>query len=168
MRLPIPIPKGRRSILVLGIPVGLAAAGALVFTQLMAAAPIVKVPDPGPGQFGAMLALDTRVINLTPSTGGYKLAKVGVTIELRPDSAGFYDLHGAERTKAEKTITEKYTDVVPVLFDALGSVISAHTSGQLNTTDGRNEVKGELLEAVRGIIGEDEVLHVYFTDFVMQ
>jgi hypothetical protein len=55
-----------------------------------------------------MLALDSRVINLTDGpAGGYKYAKVGVTIELRPAAASFYDLHGTERAKEEKTETDK-------------------------------------------------------------
>ena len=91
----LPIPRGRRAILALGVPLGLAAAGALVFTQMSAAKMPVTVPDPGPGRLGPMLALDDKVINLSTSTpGGYKYAKVGVTIELRPTTASFYGMHG--------------------------------------------------------------------------
>ena len=165
----LPIPRGRRAILSLGVPLGLAAAGALIFTQMSAAHVTPKVPDPGAGQFGPMLALDDKVINLATTTpGGYKYAKIGVTIEMRPTSAGFYGLHGADRTKQETTELAAYTDAVPLLTDAVGTVVSAHDSAFLTSTDGRAKLKTELLAAVRKILGDDVVINVFFTDFVMQ
>lgn len=166
----LPIPRGRRAILALGVPLGLAAAGALVFTQMSAAAKApATVADPGVGQFGPMLALDDKVINLSTATpGGYKYAKIGVTIELRPSSASFYNLHGADRTKQETTELAAFTDAVPLLTDAVGTVVSAHDSSTLTTPDGRAKLKTELLAAARKILGQDTVLDVFFTDLVMQ
>jgi len=166
----LPIPRGRRAILALGLPLGLAAAGAFVFTQVSAAPKVTpKVPDPAAGQAGLMLALDNRVINMTGTVaGGYKYAKLGVTIELRPADASFYDLHGTERTKEEKTELEKRAEDTPRLLDALGSVVVAHDSSALTSAAGRAALKEELLTAFRKILGEDDVLNLYFTDFVMQ
>lgn len=166
----LPIPRGRRAILALGLPLGLAAAGAFVFTQVLAPPKVTpKVPDPAAGQAGLMLALDNRVINMTGTVaGGYKYAKLGVTIELRPAAASFYDLHGTERTKEEKTELEKRAEDTPRLLDALGSVVVAHDSTSLTSAAGRAALKEELLTAFRKILGEDDVLNLYFTDFVMQ
>jgi flagellar basal body-associated protein FliL len=166
----LPIPKGKRAILVLGLPLGLAAAGAFVFMQMSAASSVPpKVPDPATGQMGPMLALDDRVINLNASSAGsYKYAKVGVSIEVRPSTSGFYDLHGDARTKSETTELEKYVDEKPRLLDALGSVVSAHDSATLITPEGRAKLKTELLDAFRKILGPDVILDVYFTNLVMQ
>jgi flagellar basal body-associated protein FliL len=166
----LPIPRGRRAILALGLPLGLAAAGGFIYMQMSAApsAP-VKVPGPGVGQSGLMLVLEDRVINLTTVTaGGYKYAKLGVTIELRPEAAGFYDVHGKARTEEEATALEKYSDAQPRLLDALGSVVAAHDSATLNSATGRTKLKAELLESFRKILGEEEVLNIYFTNFLMQ
>jgi flagellar basal body-associated protein FliL len=166
----LPIPKGRRAILALGVPLGLAAAGALVFTQ-MSAVPSAPpaIPDPSPGQLGPMLALDDKVINLSSTTpGGYKYAKVGVTIELRPSAATFYALHGDARTKEETTELAEHTEQVPLLIDAVGGVVSAHDSSTLTSADGRSKLKAELLAAAKKVLGSDEVIDVFFTDFVMQ
>jgi flagellar basal body-associated protein FliL len=167
----LPIPKGKRAILVLGLPLGLAAAGAFAFMQMSAAGstPPPAVPDPGAGQVGPILALEDRVINLsTADVTSYKYAKIGVSIEVRPAAESFYELHGAERTKAEATELEKYQDQVPRLLDALGSVVSAHDSSTLTTPDGRAQLKEELLEAFRTILGTEDVIDVFFTNFVMQ
>jgi len=166
----LPIPRGRRAILALGLPLGLAAAGAFLFTQMSAAPKVTpKVPDPATGQSGLMLALDNRVINMNGTTaGGYKYAKLGVTIELRPAAASFYELHGTERTKEEKTELEKRAEDTPRLLDALGSVVAGHDSTTLTSAAGRAALKEELLTAFRKILGDDDVVGIYFTDFVMQ
>jgi flagellar basal body-associated protein FliL len=166
----LPIPKGRRAILAIGLPLGLAAAGGFLFMQ-MSAAPKAPptIPDPSAGQLGPMLALDSKVINLTTTTpGGYKYAKIGVSIELRPSAASFYEMHGTERTKQETVELAKHTEDVPVLVDAVGGVVSAHDSSTLTTPDGRAKLKAELLAAAKKILGPDEVIDVFFTDFVMQ
>ena len=166
----LPIPRGRRAILALGVPLGLAAAGALIFTQMAGGSKAPPAtPNPGPGQLGPMLALNDQVINLAGTTpDSYKYAKVGVTIELRPTAASFYSLHGADRTKEETTELAAYTDDLPLLQDAVGSVVSAHDSSTLTTADGRAQLKSQLLAAVKTVLGQDVVLAVFFTDFVMQ
>jgi flagellar basal body-associated protein FliL len=166
----LPIPRGRRAILVLGLPLGLAAAGALVFTQMSAApkAPPV-IPDPKVGEFGPMLALEDKVINLSQAVpGGYKYAKVGVTIEIRPAAGSFYELHGTERTKQETLELSPFTDAVPLLIDSVGRTVSAHDSGTLNSAAGRAALKAELLVDAKKILGDGNVIDVFFTDFVMQ
>lgn len=166
----LPIPHGRRAILLLGVPLGLAAAGAFVFMSMSSSAPVPAVPDPVAGQHGPMLALDSRVINLASSVspGAFKYAKVAVTIELRPEAASFYDLASDARAKEEKVETDKVAENVPLLLDALGTVVSAHDSDSLTTPDGRATLKSELLAAMRKVLGDRKVIDVYFTDFVMQ
>ena len=165
----LPIPHGRRAIIALGVPLGLAAAGAFVFMSMSATKTVPKIPNPGQGQFGPMLALDDKVINLSMTTpGGYKYAKVGVTIEVRPAAASFYDMHGTERTKQETTELAAYTDAVPLLVDAVGTTVSSHDSSTLTTTDGRAALKAELLTSAKKILGDDKVIDIFFTDFVMQ
>jgi flagellar basal body-associated protein FliL len=166
----LPIPHGRRAILLLGIPLGLAAAGAFVFMQMSGSKVTPPVPDPAAGEHGPMLALDSRVINLAQGTtaGAFKYAKVALTIELRPESASFYSLAPDARAKEETVETTKVSDDVPLLLDALGTVVSSHDSATLTTSDGRAALKTELLAAMRKILGDQAVLDVYFTDFVMQ
>jgi flagellar basal body-associated protein FliL len=166
----LPIPQGRKAIFVLAIPLALAGAGGFAFMQ-MSAAPSAPpaIPDPVEGQHGPMLALESRVVNLSPGQDiSYKYAKVAVTIELRPEAASFYDLHGKARTEEETTELAKYDEAVPLLFDALGSVVSSHTPDSLVTPEGRAALKSELLAAIRKVLGETEVIDIFLTDFVMQ
>jgi flagellar basal body-associated protein FliL len=165
----LPIPKGKRAILILGIPLGLAAAGGFVFMQMSAAKAPTTVPDPAADQHGAMLALNDTVINLSvDSAGSYKYAKIGVTIEMRPAAASFYSLHATERTKEETTELGAYTDAIPLLQDAVGTTVASHDSTTLTTAAGRSALKAELLVSARKILGDSNVIDVFFTDLVMQ
>jgi flagellar FliL protein len=61
----------------------------------------------------------------------------------------------------------------PAIRDALLSLFGQQTADKLATTEGKEELRGKALEAVRGVIknegGEaDKVEAVYFTSFVMQ
>ncbi len=163
------LPRGRRAILVLGVPLGLAAAGALAFLQLSSGAAAATVPDPKPGQHGPMLALESRVINLQTTAGStLRYCKIAVTVELRPESSGFYTTNGEERSKAEKEELTRHEDIVPLLLDAVGQVVSSHDAATLNSQGGRAQLKKELLDAMRAVAPPDLILDIYFTDLVMQ
>lgn len=160
-------PRGRRALL-LGVVVGLAVSGGLAYTQLSSAsAPPPPVPDPAEGQHGPMLALEERVVNLQAG-GVFRYAKIGLTVELRPPDAAFYALTGADRAAAEDVIRKEDETVVPLLLDALGRVVASRTSTELVAVEGRANLKRDLIEAMRLVLGEREVLDVYFTDLVMQ
>jgi flagellar basal body-associated protein FliL len=82
---------GKKTILLIGLPVGLAVAGGLAFMTLSGGGGSKeppKTPNPKEGQHGFMLALDERVVNLKPgAAGSYRYAKVGLTVEIRPATA---------------------------------------------------------------------------------
>ena len=162
------LPGGRKALLLL-VPV-LLAGGGFGYMQVSASgtttAPVL-IPDPTPGQVGPLLALDSRVINL--KTGGaYHYAKIAVTIELRPADKSFYTITGDARPAAEKLVIAAHAADVPMLLDTVGQVVAAKTSDDLNSAAGRAALKNELLASMRGALGQDAVLDIYLTDFVMQ
>jgi flagellar FliL protein len=159
---------GKKTIALLGVPLGLGAAAGLVYFFVLAGPSTPpEIPDPGTGQHGVMIALEERVVNLLEG-GDYRYAKIGVTVELRPESADFYTLAGEARTAAEHEAELEYAPATPLMLDAVGRVVGARTSDQLGTPDGREGLKEDLHAAMAEIFGEHEVLHVYFTDLVMQ
>ena len=161
---------GKKTILLGGLPIGLAVSGALAFVVLSggsAAKP--EIPDPAAGKHGVMLVLEERVVNLMQTgTTGYRYAKIGLTVELRPASADFYALVAEPRVAAEKLALGESEANVPLLLDALGRVVSARDSSQIAGPEARLQLKTELIAAFRQILGEREVIDLYFTDLVMQ
>jgi flagellar basal body-associated protein FliL len=163
----VKLPIGKRAMLIIGVPLGLAVSGGLAYFQLAGTAAAPPVPDPAEGQYGVMLALDERVVNL-PTGGIYRYVKIGVTVELRPESESFYELTGESRSTTEVEALAKLEPAVPLALDAVGNVVSQSDGATLTTTDGRARLKDGLMAAMRGIFGETEVLDVYLTDLVLQ
>ena len=159
---------GKKTVALLGLPLGLGLAAGLVYVFVIAgpSAP-AQVPDPAEGQHGVMVAMDERVVNLLKG-GDYRYAKIGVTVELRPEKADFYALTGEARATAEKEADAQYDSAMPLMLDAVGRTVGAKTSTDLGTPDGREALKSELRAAIGAIVGDREVLAVYFTDLVMQ
>ena len=126
-----------------------------------------EIPDPAEGEHGPMIALEERVVNLLKG-GDFRYVKIGVTVEVRPESADFYQLKGEARVVAEKELEKEYESVMPLMHDAIGRTVGAKTSTELGTPEGRVALKEEVHHAMGEIFGEHEILHVYFTDLVMQ
>lgn len=159
---------GKKTIALLGLPLGLGVAAGLVYFFVLAGPSVPpEIPDPATGEHGVMIAMEERVVNLLKG-GDYRYAKVGVTVELRPESAGFYQLKGEARVTAEKELAKEYEAVMPLMLDAVGRTVGAKSSTDLGTPDGRDALKTEVHRAMADILGEHEVLAVYFTDLVMQ
>jgi flagellar basal body-associated protein FliL len=159
------LPRGRR-VLILGILAGVAASGGLAAFTMSSSGEQAAVPDPGPGQHGLLLELTERVVNL-PS-GPYRYVKLGVTVELRPADPGFYALTGEARATAEEAGLIDYESSVPILLDAMGQVVSGQDAAGLLKPEGRVALKARLLGEFRRVLGEAEVIDLYFTDLVMQ
>ncbi|MFN8629844.1 MAG: flagellar basal body-associated FliL family protein [Chloroflexota bacterium] len=172
--------KGKKAILLLGIPLGLGVAAALIFLvvlPMLTAAP-KPVPDPEAGQHGYMIPLDTKVVNLAPDSE-FKYAKVGVTIELRPETKDFYTMAGAAREPLAAAKVKEMAELLPVLDDAVAKIVAAKTSQELTSAAGRDALHAEILEALRKAMEKPapsgatepwppEVIDIYFTDLVMQ
>lgn len=160
---------GKKTIVLLGIPLGLGLAGGLAAIVLLGGSgstpPIT--PDPSPGQHGLMVPLEEKVVNLMDG-GDYRYAKIGVTVEVRPEKADYYALVGEARAVADKELLKEFEPAMPLMLDALGRVVGSHTSTELGTPEGREALKAELMAEMKHVLGEEEVLDLYFTDMVMQ
>lgn len=159
---------GKKTIALLGLPLGVGLAGGLVYVFLLSGPSVVpETPDPAVGQHGVMIPLEERVVNLMKG-GEFRYAKVGLTVEIRPEAAGFYELKGEPRAAVEKELARAYESATPLLLDALGRTVGARTSDDLGTPAGREALKADLLAQMRTVLGQREVLDLYFTDLVMQ
>ena len=184
--------SGKKTLLLVGIPLGVGLVAALLILIVIPklTAPTPKVPNPAAGQHGMMVPIDTKVVNLAPG-GDYKYAKVGVTIELRPDTADYYAMLPAAQEPLVVLKVKDMANMLPLLDDAVATVVSAKTSTELLSDTGRAQLRAEILDAVRTVLdGEgatasgapstapaestaptavgSEVLDIYFTDLVMQ
>lgn len=141
-------PKGKSNLVpALVLAVGIAAGGYFIGgsgdTKPKAdEKPVVEKPVPG-----LIATMDPLSVNLA---GGHFL-KVGIALQL---------VEGIESGEFEKGPISKAKDLI---IEQIGGM----PMEELTSPEGRKKVKDELNRAAKKIY-QDEVLDVYFTDFVMQ
>ncbi len=118
--------------------------------------PVVQVDH------GVIYDLPVRVLNLSAG-GQFNFVKIDVALELeRPDELSVG--HGAD---PEAAFLAAFDDRLVAVEDGINSAISARTSDDLRSAEG----KAALKEAIRQLAGAalaHPVRNVFFTQFVMQ
>ena len=111
-----------------------------------------EAPAEGEGKEGGaesgLFPLETFIVNLQ-----IKGSFLKADIQLEFTSA-------AEVKKVEKD--------VPRLRDAIIQVLSSKTASEILTSEGKEKLKDEIRASVNSMIGEEKVLEVYFTEFIIQ
>ncbi|MBN1906026.1 MAG: flagellar basal body-associated FliL family protein [Deltaproteobacteria bacterium] len=99
---------------------------------------------------GPILTLDTFIVNLIGERGkNYLKAKV----ELELDS---------ERT------TEEIYKRLPQIRDAILTLLSSKSNEDINTLDGKYQLRAEIMTSVNQFLRTGKIKNVYFTDFIIQ
>jgi flagellar protein FliL len=139
----------------------------VMFGLVKAQAAELTTPTPTPlPQPGMMYDLSERVFNLG-DPGGMRYAKIQIVIEFeRPKAA--VGLKGEALKKAEETFAVDMSGRRPMMDDILTTVIGNKTSVELSTPEGKEKLRQELMTQLADVSGEDELLSVYFTQFIIQ
>jgi flagellar FliL protein len=119
-----------------------------------------------PGE-GIMYSLGTKIVNLA-EPGGRRYLQVGIVLECLPSDAGFYDLKGEARKKAEEEEKAKLDVLRPVIEDAAISLLTSRTYAEIFTVEGKNQLKQAMLSEINGVLGYEKVAAIYFTEFLVQ
>lgn len=69
---------------------------------------------------------------------------------------------------AESELPHTIENDTPKIKDAVIKVLSAKSSSELLTSEGKEKIKTEVRESVNEILGGEEVTQVYFTEFIIQ
>lgn len=137
-----------------------------------------------PGE-GIMLPTGSKVANLA-DPGGRKYIKIDIVLEFAPNDATYYELvaeshtadsgggggHDEGEASPLDTYIQEFTieinDLMPAINDSLLTLISSKTFEQINTADGKEHLRVEIMELVNSRLSEYHVIAVYFTEFVVQ
>lgn len=129
----------------------------------------VATPEPeslSPGQ-GFMLNTGTKIVNLADA-GGRRFLKATIVLELAEHAAVDPKLPAEERVAIEAEFTDTLNVQLPVINDALISLLSSKTFEAIYTVDGKEMLRQEIMDAVNTRLPEYQVIYVYFTDFVVE
>jgi flagellar FliL protein len=140
---PVAASGKKKKILIIAVAL-VAVAGAWFMLMGPGSGKEAEAHEPVPGE---VVALEPITMNLADG----RLLKVGLALQLPLESAGG---HGGELTGS-------------VALDEAISFLGGHTYAQLAVPEGRQKAKDELSKRVSERY-HDEVMEVYFTEFVMQ
>ncbi|HEX7556046.1 MAG TPA: flagellar basal body-associated FliL family protein, partial [Leptolinea sp.] len=118
-----------------------------------------------PGQ-GIMIDTSTKIVNLA-EPGGKKFIRVTATLEFEPP-AGYAEMPAEEKTAALTTFTTEINSKIPVLDDTIVTLLSSKDFQSVYTTEGKDNLRKEIMDAVNTRLPTHKVIYVYFKEFVMQ
>ena len=136
---------GKKKLVVIGVPLLLALVAAWYFVLGPGSGGSEAEEKPKEPELGEVVALEPITMNLADG----RLLKVGLALQLPLEPAGEEEVTGS------------------VALDEAIAFLGEHTYAQLAAPAARQEVKAELSERVAKRYHE-EVLGIYFTEFVMQ
>jgi flagellar protein FliL len=157
-------------LMIIGFVAGLVLAGAAYFLNLpqqlglvpsgaAAAAPTVTpTPTPKPGQ---IYTIKDRIVNLADQKSKRYL-KVSLALQFESPKVEL------PAEQAKEAWTEEIAVKGPIIDDAVTGVLTTKTYEEIITPEGKDVLKEEIREKANAELGEDLIVKVYLTDFVVQ
>jgi flagellar basal body-associated protein FliL len=118
-----------------------------------------------PGE-GIIVTTGTKIINMA-GTNGNKYIRVAISLEFVPPDAGYAKMAAEAKTAYLAEFNAEIAAKQPVIDDTIITTISLKTFDNLYTADGKEKLRNELLEKLSEKMHGEEVLAVYFTEFVI-
>lgn len=118
-----------------------------------------------PGQ-GIMVDTSTKIVNLA-EPGGKKFIRVTATLEFAPPE-GYSAMAEEAKAAALTAFTTEINAKIPILDDTIVTILSSKDFQSVYTTEGKDALRKEIMDAVNSKLPEYKVIYVYFKEFVMQ
>jgi flagellar protein FliL len=114
-------------------------------------AEVAKVSEKGAlGGMGPVFSLDSFIVNLSDQ-GGKRYLRITMGLELEdPKSA------------------EELTKRLPQIRDSILMALPSRKVEELQTTEGKNSLRAEIISKLNELFGKEIVKKIYFTEFVIQ
>jgi len=114
------------------------------------------------------LTLEERVINLksAPSTPNY--AKVTIALEFADPDHKYVGVRGAALEAKYQLFTEEMKPELHRIWDVVTTVMGKKTVEQVASSEGKEQLKAELIAALNNELHEDKVERVLFDSFITQ
>jgi len=129
----------------------------------------VVVPTPHeylPGE-GVMVNMSTKIINLVDPTGR-KYIRLTVVVEFAPDNPEYDALPAEEKTAYLTEFADKLNSKMPIMDDAVITLLSTKTYDDLYTADGKEKLRLEIMNDLSQRLPDLHIISIYFTEFVVQ
>lgn len=119
-----------------------------------------------PGE-GVMLDMSTKIINLVDPTGR-RYIRLTIVAEFAPDNPEYLALPEEEKTTYLTEFKDKLNARLPIMDDAVITLLSTKTYEDLYTADGKEILRAEILNDLAAKLPDLHIISIYFTEFVVQ
>lgn len=116
---------------------------------------------------GIMYDLGSQIVNLA-EPGGRRYLQIGIVLECMPENQEISTLTGEAKTKAQEEEIARLETMRPLMADAVISLLTSRTYAEVFTVEGKESLKQDMLSQINGALGDEIVLAVYFTEFLVQ
>lgn len=116
---------------------------------------------------GIMINTGSKIINLSDPLGR-KYIRITIVIEFAPTNPAYYEMTVEEKTAYVAEFTAEVTAKLPIIDDAVVTLISSKTFDDLYTAQGKENLRMELSNLITSRLPDYHILSVYLTEFVVQ
>ncbi len=99
---------------------------------------------------GPVFSLDSFIVNLSDQ-GGKRYLRITMGLEL-----------------ADPKSAEEMTKRLPQIRDSILMILPSRKVDELQTTEGKNSLRTEIISKLNELFGKEIVKKIYFTEFVIQ
>jgi flagellar FliL protein len=137
-----------------------------VSTPIEAPAPTQEAHVYLPGE-GVMVNMSTKIINLVDPTG-HRYIRLTIVAEFAPDNDEYLSMAEEEKTAYLTEFQNKLNARMPIMDDAVITLLSTKTYDDLYTADGKEKLRMEIMNDLSQKLPELHIISIYFTEFVVQ
>jgi len=116
---------------------------------------------------GIMINTGSKIINLSDPLGR-KYIRITIVIEFAPTDPTYFEMPVEEKTTYVAEYTAEVTAKLPIIDDAVVTLISSKTFDDLYTAQGKENLRLELSNLITQRLPDYHILSVYLTEFVVQ
>lgn len=108
------------------------------------------------------------VLNLKAPASAPNYVKTIIALEFEVPDKPWIGVSGDSLTAKNVQFTHHLQHEMPKIHDAIATVFGSHTADEVSTTDGKEALKHELIEAINHHLHEEKVENIYFEVFITQ
>lgn len=116
---------------------------------------------------GIMLNTGSKIINLSDPLGR-KYIRITIVIEFAPHESNYIEMPVEEKSAYVAEFNAEVTTKLPIIDDAVVTLISSKTFEELYTAQGKENLRLELSNLITQRLPDYHILSVYLTEFVVQ
>lgn len=116
---------------------------------------------------GIMINTGSKIINLFDPLGR-KYIRITIVIEFAPHDSHYIEMPVEEKSAYVAEFNAEVTSKLPIIDDAVVTIISSKTFEDLYTAQGKENLRLELSNLITQRLPDYHILSVYLTEFVVQ